>query len=104
MQSAAAATATLRVAILLLLPQQECCCFRLLFVIVCPMAKLVAGSLDLLPVFVFSSFRPRFFAMVPFGSTVSHFRPRFACEYILGNYGYTRSQGGREPAAAKPLL
>ena len=43
--------------------------------------------------------------MVPLGSTVSHLPPRFA--YILGNYGHdrhARSQGGRQPASAKPPL
>ena len=42
------------------------------------------------------------FLVVPLGSTVSHLRPRFA--YILGNCGHARSQGGRQPAAAKPPL
>ena len=35
-------------------------------------------------------------------AVLSHLRPRFA--YILGNYGHARSQGGRQPAAAKPPL
>ena len=39
---------------------------------------------------------------VPLDSTVSHLPSRFA--YILGNYGHVRSQGGRQPAAAKPPL
>ena len=49
--------------------------------------------------FCFSSFK-RFY--VPLGSTtvVSHLRSRFA--YILGDCGHARSQGGRQPAAAKP--
>ena len=55
--AAAAAAAALCVAILLLLLQQQCCCFLLLFVIVCRMAKFVAGSLNLIPVFSFSSFK-----------------------------------------------
>ena len=56
-QSAAAAAAALSVptSILLLLLQQPCCCFPLLFVIVCWMAKTVAGPLNLTPVFSFSS-------------------------------------------------
>ena len=37
---------------------------------------------------------------VPLGRNVSHLRSRFA--YILGNCGHARSQGGRQPAAAKP--
>ena len=36
------------------------------------------------------------------GTTLSHFRPRFA--YMLGNGGHARSQGGRQPAATKPPL
>ena len=53
--AAAAAVAALCVAILLLLlaAWQQCCCFLLLFVIVCWMAKFVAGSLNLIPVFLF---------------------------------------------------
>ena len=56
------------------------------------MAKVVAGSLNLIPVFSFFSFKRDVFLMAPLGSTaVSHLRPRFA--YILGNYGHARSQG-----------
>ena len=54
-QSAAAAAA-LCVPVLMLL-QQQCCCFLLLFVIVCRMAKFVAGSLILIPVFSLSSIK-----------------------------------------------
>ena len=100
--AAAAAAAALSVAILLLLLQQQCYCFLLLFVIVCRMAKFGAGSLNLPPMLSFSSFKHDLFLMVSLGSTVSHFRPRFA--YILGNCGHVRSQGGRQPAAAKPPL
>ena len=101
--AAAAAAAALCVAILLLLLQQQCLCFLLLFVIVCRRAKFVAVSLNLIPVFYFSSFIRDLFLMVPLGSAaVSHLRPRFA--YILGNYGHARSQGGRQPVAAKPPL
>ena len=50
--AAAAAAAALCVAILLLLLQQ-----LLLFVIVCQIAKIVADSLNLGPVFPFSSFK-----------------------------------------------
>ena len=35
-------------------------------------------------------------------AVLSHLRPRLA--YILGHYGHARSQGGRQPAAAKPGL
>ena len=34
-------------------------------------------------------------------AVLSHLRPRFA--YIRGPYGHTRSQGGRQHAAAKPF-
>ena len=33
-------------------------------------------------------------------AVLSHFRPRFA--YVLGHYRPVRSQGGRQPAVAKP--
>ena len=78
------------------------CCFLLLFVVVCGMAKFVAGSLNLIPVFYFSPFKPDLVSMVLLDSTVSYLRLRFA--YISGNYGHVRSQGGRQPAAAKPPL
>ena len=64
-RAAAAAAASLCVAILLLLLQQQCCCFLLLFVIVCRMAKLVAGSLNLTLVFSFPSFKRDFFSCTP---------------------------------------
>ena len=41
------------------------------------------------------------FFMYPL-AVLSHLRPRFA--YILGHYGVARSQGGHQPAAAKPPL
>ena len=73
MQSAAAA-ASLCDAILLLLPQQ-CCCFLLLFIMY-RVAKFVAGALNLISVFSFSSFKRDLFLHVPLGSTaVSHLRP-----------------------------
>ena len=78
---------------------KECCCFLLLFVIVCRMAKFVAGSLNLMPVFSFSSSKSDFLLMVPLDRTVSHLRPR--CSVITA-YGHARSQGGRQPAAANP--
>ena len=66
------------------------------------MAKFGAGSLSLIAVFYFS-FKRDVFLMIPLGSTaLSHLRPRFA--YILGNYEHSRSQGGRQPVAAKPGL
>ena len=48
-----------------------------------------------------SSFKRDFFLMYPLAD-LSHLRPRYA--YILGNYGYARSQGGRQPVVAKPRL
>ena len=68
------------------------------------MAKFVAGSLNLISVFSFSSFERGLLLMYPLavGSTVSHLRPRLA--YILGNFGHARSQDGRQSAAVKPPL
>ena len=87
----------------LLLLAAACCCLLLLFAIVCRMAKFVAGSLNLIPVFSLYSFRTRLMFNISLGSTaVSHLRPRFA--YILSNYGHARSQGGCQPAASKPPL
>ena len=63
--AAAAAAAALCVAILLLLQQQQCCCFLLLFVIMCRMAKFVAGPLNLMPVYSFSSFKRDLLLMYP---------------------------------------
>ena len=60
------------------------------------MANFVAGSLNLIPLF-FLFVQTRFIFDGTLGSTGSHLRPRFA--YILGKYGYARSQGGRQPAA-----
>ena len=73
------------VAMLLLRLQQQCRSFLLLFVIVCRMAKIVAGSLNLIPAFSFSAFKRDCFFYVPLGSTVSLLRPRFA--NMLGNCG-----------------
>ena len=99
--AAAAAAAALCVALLpLLLQKQQCCCFLLLFVIVCLMAMFVAGTLNLIPVFSFSIKRD-FFLMCSL-AVLSHLRLRFA--YVLGNYRHAQSQGGRQPAAAKPPL
>ena len=96
----------LSVAILLLLllqQQQQCCCFLLLFIIACRMTKSVAGSLNLIPVFSFSSFKRDLRLMVPLGSAVWHY-PASVFAYIFRQYGRARSQGGRQPAAAKPAL
>ena len=77
----------------------------LLFVIVRQRAKLFvagfAGSLNLTSVFPFSSFKRDLFLMVRLGKTVTHLRARFAYEYVLGNCGHARGQGGRQPTAAK---
>ena len=40
------------------------------------------------------------FLLMLYLAVLSHLRPRFA--YILGHYRHARSQGGRQPAAAKP--
>ena len=85
----------------MLLLQQQRCRFRLLFVIVRRMAKFVAGSLDLIPVFSFSSFkRDLFIVCTPW----QYYR---ICGLDLPtscHYGHARSQGGRQLAAAKPPL
>ena len=59
------------------------------------------GSLNLSPLFPFSLFK-RFLLDVPLGSTVAF--TASICRYLLGNYGNARSQGGRQPATAKPPL
>ena len=88
--AAAAGAAALSVAILLLLLQQQCCCFLILYVIVCRIAKFVAGSLNLIPVLFFSSFKRDLFLMYPL-AVPSHLRLRFAFRYyMLGNYGQPR--------------
>ena len=68
-QSAAATAATLCVAILLSLP---------LAAVVCRVAKLVAGSLNLIPVFSFLRSKHAWFVMYPLAVQLSHLRPRFA--------------------------
>ena len=66
------------------------------------MAKNVDGSLDLIPSSFFILVKHGLFLMyVPLGSTVAFTASICLC-YILGNYGHARSQGGRQPAAAKP--
>ena len=52
-----------------------------------------------------SSFKHVFVLMyVPLGGTVAFAASIYLyhASYILGNYGHARSQGGRQPAAAKP--
>ena len=102
-QSAAAAAAALCVAILLLLLQLQ---QLLLFVIVCRMAKNIAGSMiNLIPSSASCLFiQTRFILDVSLGSTVVAFAVSIRPYYILGNYGDARSQGGRQPASAKSPL
>ena len=71
--------------------------FLLLFVIVPDGKKLLL--VNLIPVFSCPSFKLDLFLMYP-SAVLSHVPPRFA--YILGNHGRTRSQGGHQPAVAKP--
>ena len=67
------------------------------------MAKFVAGSLNLTPVFTFLFVHTRFvFYGTPWQYCVAF--TASICLYILGNYGHARSQDGRQPAAAKPPL
>ena len=75
--AAAAAAAALRAAtLLLLMQQQQCCCFLLVFVTVCRMAKSGPPSLNLIPVFCFSSFQLDLFLMYPMAARCRIF---FSC-------------------------
>ena len=74
------------------------------FIMVCRMAKFVAGSLDLIPAFSLSSFKQDLFLNVPLERAVA-FTPSICLhQSSIGNYGYARSQGGRQAAMAKPHL
>ena len=77
-------------AYIVLLPlQQKCRRVEFLFVVVCRMANVAAGSLNMIPAFSFSWFKQVLVLMITLGSTaVSHFRPRYACN--LGDYGHMR--------------
>ena len=102
-QSAAAAAAAAATAAAALYRCCCCssCCLLVLFVIVCRMA-IVAGSLNLIPVFYFSSFKHDLGLMyVPLGSTVA-FTASICLYYILGNFGHARSQGGVSPPRRSP--
>ena len=87
----------IHIVLLLLLLQQV-----LLFVIVCRMENIAAGSLDQIPssaLLLFIQTR-RILMYVPLGNTVAF----TASTCLIGSYGHARSQGGRHPAAAKPPL
>ena len=93
--------------LLCVLPYCCCCCSSSAAASCCCSScargpNFVAGSLNPMPVFSFSSFKRDLVLMVLLSSTGSHLRPRFV--YILGNYGLARSQGGRHPAAANTPL
>ena len=78
----------------------------LLFVIVCRTAKIVVGSLNLIPsiaLFVFILEHDLLLMYVPLGS-VGAFTAPICPYYILGNYGHARSEDGRHPAAANSSL
>ena len=64
----------------------------------CCCSSSAAGSLNLMQVFSFSSFKTRFFFMVPLGCTVSHLRLRFA--NVLANYGHAKA--GVNPPRRSP--
>ena len=66
-----------------------------------PDDTMAAGSLNLIPVFVSS--QHDLFSVLPLGSTVA-FTASICLDYILGNDGHARSQGGRQPVASKPPL
>ena len=81
----------------------------LLFVIVCRMAQIVAGSLNLIPSGTFFLFIQTLliFDVCPYTLAVlSPLRCRFTYEvyHILGNHRYARRPGGRQPAPAKRRL
>ena len=97
--AAAAAAAAPCVGILLSLLHE------LLLFVVCRMATIVAGSLNLTPSigFLFILKHDLCLMCVPLGSVVA-FTALICLYYILGNYGRARSQGGLQSAAAKPPL
>ena len=80
--------------------QQQCCCFLLLFVILCRMAKFVAGWWNLIPACYFS-YSNSIFLNLPYGafkvSICLHPRKLRFC-------GHARNQDGRQHTAAKPPL
>ena len=79
-----------------------CCCCCVLYLVSDGNTVFVAGSLNLISAFPFSSFKHDLCLMYPL-AVLSHLWPRFA--YILGYLrysGHARSPGGRQPAAAKP--
>ena len=101
-QSAAAAAAACYCCVLLHCFSCSCCCLLLLFVIVCRMQKkmLLFIKSDCSVLFIFIKTR----SIVPLGSTVAFTASTCLLYYIRGNYGYARSQGGRQPTAAKTPL
>ena len=81
----------------------------LLFVIVCRMAQVVSGSLNLIPCsFSFLFIKTSLFVMCVCTPLVvlSLLRPRFSIclYYVLGNYRHARNHGGGQPAAGHPPL
>ena len=86
--------------------QRQCCCFLLLLLLLAanrhrvPDGKICCWFIESEPS-LFFLFKDDFFLMHPL-AVLLHLRPRFAC--ILGNYRHARSQGGRQPAAARPPL
>ena len=85
-----------------------CCCCSLvlmLFVIVCRMELLLLCFIASDSSVFFLLIQTRY---VPLGSTVAftasiYVSYRSYISYILGSNGHTRSQGGRQPAGAKPI-
>ena len=76
---------------------------QLLFVIMCGMAKTVAGSLNLIPVFSFSSFKHGLFLMCLL-SVLSHLRPRFAYDTSSVVTGMRGAKAGVSPPREAPLV
>ena len=60
-----------------------------------------SGSIQCFFLFIQTQFI--FNVCIPLGSTVA-FTASICLDYILGNDGHARSQGGRQPVASKPPL
>ena len=99
--AAAAAAAALCVAMLLLLLQQLLLAADVRHRV--PVGKIcLGGSLNLIPVYCFSSLKHDLrFMYKPLGNAVA-FMAFFLLQYIFGTYGHARSQDGRHAAAAMP--
>ena len=77
-----------------------CCCFLLLFVIVCRMTKFLTGSLNLIPVFSFSSFKRDLFLMCP----LAVLRRIYGLDLLTSSVitGMRRAKAGVSPPRRSP--